>query len=149
MSKNRIHASGAYRYEEKLAGDEDILPGMLLMKNADDEVVVHDTEGGRAAKMFALEDALFGKTVDETFDEDNPVPIIIPDQGGKVNALLEGGYEYTIGMELISAGNGKLKPASQITSGLTVEEVIAYCEETADLSTESTDEDTLVAVQVA
>lgn len=144
---NRIHSKGDYRYEERNAGVAGLYPGMLVMVNSDGEVVVHDTEGGRAEKMFAMEDALQGKVVGDVFTLANPVPCIIPSQGGEVNVLIRALENISIGDELISAGDGTLIAVGSADSLTTIEEVLAIAMEEIDLS-DSTDENTLARVRV-
>lgn len=144
---NRIHSKGSYVYDEAVAGEASIYPGMLLELNSDGEVIMHDTEGGRAEKAFAIEDALQGNTVDDAYAADDVVAYIIPVQGAEVNALLKAGYDYAIGDELISAADGTLKQATEISSGETVDDVVAVVTEAVDL-TGSGAVDTLASVRV-
>jgi len=144
---NRIHSKGAFRYEEFDAGEAGIYPGMLLEVNSSGDVIKHNTEGARAEKMFAQEDALQGKTVDDVYTANNPVGCILPVSGSEVNALIEDGQDISIGEELISAGNGCLKSASDLESGETLSEVIAIAAEACDLTGSGTS-NTLAAVRV-
>jgi hypothetical protein len=138
---NRIHRKGDFRYDEALAGEAGIYPGMLLELNSDAEVIKHDDEGGRAERMFAQEDALQGKTVATVYTSGAIVGYILPVPGAEVNALIQGGQNISIGDELISAGDGTLKAASDVSSS--VDEVIAVAMEAFDDS-----DDTLVAVRI-
>ena len=147
MAKTRVHSKGDYRQEEAIAGAAGIYPGMLLKLNASGEVVVHSTEGGRAEKAFAAEDALQGGTVSTVYTNGSVVTYILPVPGAVINALIEDGQDIAIGDELISAGNGKLKDATDLESGETLSEVIAIAEEACDL-TVSNSSDTLSAVRI-
>ena len=93
--------------EEFVAADE-ITPGMLLELNSDGEVAPHSVAGGSAYPMFALEDELQGKTIDDEYAADDPVQVWIAGRGDIVNAIA--GDTITAGAFLVSAGNGKLKP---------------------------------------
>lgn len=144
---NRIHNKGTFQYDEFVAGEAGIYPGMLLSVNSLGKVIKHADEGGRAEKLFAQEDALQGKTVDDVYTIANTVGCILPAQGSVVNALIEVGQNIAIGDKLISAGNGCLKAASDIDSGETFDEVIAIAAEACDLR-DSGDVNTLAAVRV-
>jgi len=141
---NRIHSKGTFRAEEIVAGAAGIYPGMLLTRGASG-VVVHATEGGRHEKMFALEDALQGQTVDDVYTSGEIVFLILPNLGSEVYALLEDGQNVVVGTELISAGNGKLKAVADLESGETLSQVVGVAAEAKDLTGSNT-EDTLIRV---
>lgn len=147
MAKRRIHSKGAYSYEERLAGEAGIYPGMLLEVNSAGAVIKHNSEAARAEKIFALEDALQGSTVATVFTAANPVPVIIPNSGSEVNALIKAGENIAIGDELMSAGDGTLIAVGSISSGVTLYEVVAVALEAEDLSG-SGDVNTLIRVRV-
>lgn len=146
MAKRRIHSKGPAERDELIAAAA-ISPGMLLERVAAGTVQAHSAEGGYAERMFAEEDALQGDTVSDAYAAADPVAILKPQKGSEVNALLAAGYSYTIGMELISAGDGTLIPNGQEASATTVEDIIAVCAETEDLS-DSGDANTLVKVVI-
>ena len=131
---NRIHLKGSYRHEEAIAGAAGIYPGMLVMLNSSGEVVVHATAGGWAEKAFAEEDALQGHTIDTVYEDDSVVSYVLPEQGGEVNVMLKEGYDYSIGTQLVSAGDGTLMPYDDMESDGTVLEVLAVCTEALDLT---------------
>jgi len=143
---NRIHSKGSFRQEEIVAGGAGIYPGMLLTRGATG-VVVHATEGGRHEKMFALEDALQGHTVDTVYTSGDIVFCIMPNVGSEVYALLEDGQNVVVGQELISAGNGKLKALSDLESGETASEIVGVAAEAKDLTGSNT-ADTLIRVSI-
>jgi len=143
----RIHSKGEFRQEEAVAGAAGIKPGMLVKLNSAGQAIVHASQGGRAEKAFAIEDALQSKTVDDAYVSGSIVSYILPGQGSEVNALIEAGQDIAVGDELISAGNGKLKKASDADSGVTVAEVVAIAMEAVNL-TASGAVDTLAAVRV-
>lgn len=147
MAKRRIHAKGGYQYDERIAYAA-ISPGMLVEQVPNAATVrAHATEGGDAEAMFALEDALQGNTVSTDYDAADLVCLILPEKGCCVNALLLAGYDYQIGTELISAGDGTLKPKDNASSGTTVDRIIAVNTEDQDLS-DSGAEDTLTEVRI-
>ena len=146
MAKRRIHAKGSFQQDEALAAGT-ITPGHLLEMDSDGAVVVHNTEGAIAERMFAAEDALQGNTVTDDYSDEELVTYIMPSKGSCVNAELEAGVEYDEGDILISAGNGKLMRASDVASGVTIYDNIAICTEGCDLS-DSAAVDTLSEVRV-
>jgi hypothetical protein len=148
MSASRIHRKGHFKHEEALAGAGGLYPGMLVKVNSSGAVVVHSTEGGRAEKAILMEDALQGKVVSDVFTIAEVVPYGLFDQGAEANVLLESGQDIVVGDELISAGNGKWKKADDITSGLTVAEVLATAMEACDLTGSGVVADTLIAARI-
>jgi hypothetical protein len=134
MAKRRIHSKGDYQQDEKVAAGT-ITPGMLIeMVSGAATVQAHATEGGNAERAFAVEDALQGNTVSDNYAAAALVTYILPVPGSCVNALLKAGYAYTVGMALISAADGTLKPEAEATSGVTVKQIIGECTEACDLS---------------
>lgn len=95
--------------EEYPAHDADIVPGHLLALLSTGKVDSHPTDGGIALPMFALEDELQGKNIDEKYATDMPVQVWVAQRGEQVNAILKAGENVNVGDFLISAGNGELK----------------------------------------
>ena len=146
MAKRRIHAKGSFQQDEALAAGT-ITPGALLEMNSDAAVVVHNTEGAVAERIFAAEDALQGNTVTTNYSAADLVTYIMPSKGSSVNALLLAGVAYDEGDILISSGDGTLMKASQVTSGITIYDNIAVVTEALDLSASGA-VDTLSEVRV-
>ena len=148
MAKNRIHAKGDFQQEEAIAASA-ISPGMLVeFFGKAGTLRAHATEGGQAPEAaFAIEDVLQGKTVDNAYAADDLVTYILPTKGACVNALLKDGYDYSIGMQLISGGDGTLIPNGEEASATFGADVIAVCTENCDLSP-SAGEDTLSEVRI-
>jgi hypothetical protein len=147
MAIRTIKCKGSFEYEELEAGGA-ITPGMLIMVNSSNKVVVHATEGGRAEAAFAMENELQGETVSDAFASGEVVPYLLPHKGSCVNALLKEGESVSINDELISAGDGHLKSRDNATSGVTVQETIARAMEAKDL-TGSSDTASLIEVRIA
>ena len=146
-TKTRVHGKGDYRQEEIIAGEAGIYPGMLVELNSSGYVIKHDDEGGRGEAMIAQEDVLQGKTKDTVYTISTIVTVILPVKGAEVNLLIEDAQDVSIGSPLISAGNGLFKVASDLESGETYDEVIAYAVEACDL-TGSDSDDTLCAARI-
>ena len=128
MAYRRIHNKGDWRHEEYVAAGT-ITPGMLIELVAAGTVQAHSTEGGRAERMVALEDALQGKTVADDYSADDIVTVALPAPGTVMNMLLAVGETATIGEELISAGDGTLKCLDNASSPSKVYQTIGYAME--------------------
>ena len=142
----QIKTIGAIAYEERDAGEANIYPGMLCKVATDDDVELHDTEGGQTECLIALEDSLQGKGVDTAYTTDYPVRLEIFRPGEEFHGLLEAGQNVDIGEPLMSAGNGKF--ASHTDSGGITDHIVAYAMEAEDLSGSGA-EDTLIHMRAA
>jgi len=106
---NRIHAKGPFEHEEYKADHAGIVPGMLIERlPTSGEVQPHDIVGGVAEAMFAEEDALQGKTVDDTYADDSIVMCILPAKGAQVRARIQDGQNIVIGEKLMSGGSARV-----------------------------------------
>lgn len=90
-------------------GQDDIKPGMLLELDSDGDVKKHDDEDGNAAPLFALEDELQGKGIEETYDAEESVFVWVCVPGEQVYAILKNGENVNAGAYLASKGDGTLK----------------------------------------
>ena len=108
MGKNTIKLKKYSDVIEEFVAASAITPGMLVALNSAGKVEPHGTAGGNAIPMFALEDELQGKTIDDAYAANDPVQVWIAGRGDIVNAIA--GDAITAGAFLVSAGNGKLKP---------------------------------------
>jgi len=93
-----------------------ITPGMLVELDTTGKVKAHSDEDGNVLPMFALEDELQGKTIDDNYVATDPVQVWIPYRGDQVNAILAAGENVSIGTFLTSDGTGKLHAAPALTS---------------------------------
>ena len=108
MGKNTIKLKKYSDVIEEFVAAGEIKPGMLVTLNEDGKVIPHNLDGGNAIPMFALEDELQGKTIDDAYANGSPVQVWVAGRGDIVNAIA--GDNITAGAFLVSAGNGKLKP---------------------------------------
>ena len=118
--------------EERAAGA--ITPGHLLILGSGDTVTVHTPEGGRAERMIALEDALQGNTITDAYASGDVVTLLHALPGDEAYVMIAAGETITIGEQLISAGDGTLKALDNVSSGITVYQVIAVAIAAVDLS---------------
>jgi hypothetical protein len=87
-----------------------ILPGMLVEQTPAAETArVHSTASGPAIPMFATEDALQGKGIDDAYATGSKVQVWIPGRGDQVYALLADEQNIAIGDLLESDGEGRLQ----------------------------------------
>lgn len=98
--------------EEYTAGGT-IYPGMLLLMSAADTVVAHSDDAPvNCLPMFALEDELQGKDINDPYVSGDPVQCWIPYRGDEVYAILEDGAHVEIGGFVESNGAGMLQAYS-------------------------------------
>lgn len=109
------------RHEEYIAAVP-VLPGELLIRNAANNVSPHSVEGGIAERMYALEDALQGRTIDDAYAAGELVAVGVCNPGDKILARLDAGANVVIGDHLESAGNGKLTKATGSNTVLAIAE---------------------------
>lgn len=109
MVKHTIKLKNYLNIFEELVASEAITPGMLIELTSAGEVKKHATASGNALPMFATEDALQGKTIDDAYAHEDPVQVWVPQRGDIVNALLADGQHVEIGDFLESNGTGYLQ----------------------------------------
>lgn len=99
--------------EEYTAGGT-IYPGSLLSMSAADTVVAHNDNAPAQGclPMFALEDELQGKDIDDPYVSGDPVQCWVPYRGDEVYAILADGANVNVGTFLESNGTGFLQAFS-------------------------------------
>lgn len=95
-------------YIERLANAA-ITPGMLVEEMSTGKVRKHAGAGKDAFPMFAIEDALQGRGIDDAYVANADVRCWIPRRGDEVYALLADGQNVAIGDFLVSNGDGFLQ----------------------------------------
>jgi hypothetical protein len=112
---NTIVLKGRPTRKEEIAGGA-ITPGHLIMRNSDGEFVVHGTAGQRAQPIFAGEDEMQGKDIDEAYAENDRVLGWYAHSGCEIYALVPAGAAaIVVGNPLESAGDGTLRLAAGLT----------------------------------
>lgn len=94
--------------EERDAG-EALYPGHLLEITSVGKFQKHSNAGQNVVQIFAIEDALQGKDIDDQYSSDDPVRGWIPQRGDHALTVLADGENVEIGDYLESAGNGTLQ----------------------------------------
>jgi len=145
---NRIHSKGPYTHEEYNAGEAGIYPGMLVKLDADGDVTMHATEGGRAEAMFAEEDALQGNTVDKVYTVDELCSVILPGLGSEVRARFQDGVDLDIGDRVVSGGDGTLIGLDTLDSEAVDIFVIGVMMEALDLTGSEASTERLARIRI-
>lgn len=94
---------------EEYKADSAITPGHLVELLATGKVAPHGPADVNAFPMFAVEDELQGKGIDNAYAAGDQVQCWIPGRGDVVNAILKDGENVGVGDFLTSAGDGTLK----------------------------------------
>jgi len=140
----RIHSKGPFTQEEYKAAEAGIYPGMQVQLNSDGEVELHDNSGGAVGdeKMFAIEDQLQGKTVDDVYADNSIVTVILPYKGCEINMLLADGESVVPGDKIMAGGDGTVKKNSSGT------DILGTSTGTLDLSASSNTANGLTPVRI-
>jgi len=123
----RIYLKGTNVFEEHRAAGT-IRPGDLLALNSAGNVIKHPSGSVfQAEKMFAVEDALQGRGIDDNYASGELVQCVICKPGDVVYGFLSGGEHATPNEYLVSNGDGALKVGSTTNYpvGVPLEEVNA------------------------
>lgn len=137
MSANTIILKGDPIRKEKVAGAA-ITPGHLLQRTSADKVVVHATAGGNAAKLFAIENDLFGNGITDAYAANDTVQFVFARPGDEIQAILKDGETAVIGSPLESAGDGTLQVHVVDSTGpIETDVIVGYALEAVDLSDSS------------
>jgi len=110
MAIRTIKAKNYLDINEEFLANGAITPGMLVAQTDEHDVTAHATAGGNAVPMFACEDELQGKGIDDVFADNDTIPAVwIPQRGDQVYAILADGENAAIGDFLESHGDGMLQ----------------------------------------
>ncbi len=140
MAYNTIKVKKYSDVIEEMVASAAVTPGMLLIIESTGKVKAHDQADKDAFPIFALEDELQGKGIDDAYAANDPVQCWIPYRGDIVNAILADGQKVVIGDPLTSDGYGRLKKHVTDTGASTVpwtvypEQIVGYAAEALDLS---------------
>lgn len=140
MAYNTIKVKKYSDVIEEMVASAAITPGMLLIIESTGKVKAHNQADKDVFPIFALEDEMRGKGIDEAYAANDPVQCWIPYRGDIVNAILADGQKVVIGDPLTSDGYGRLKKHVTDTGASTVpwtvypEQIVGYAAEALDLS---------------
>lgn len=107
------------QYDEGRAGAT-ITPGMLIKLNNANAYIPHNAADVVAARQFALEDALQGKTIDNNYASGDLVRFVHALPGDHVLGILEAGQNVQDGTRLTSNGAGELQAADTDSDAICV-----------------------------
>jgi len=136
MAYNTIKIKKYADVVEEFVANAAITPGMLVEIMNTGKVRKHATSGGNAVPMFALEDELQGKDIDDAYVAADQVQVWIAGRGDLVYALLADGQNVSIGDFLVSNGDGYLKKYAY-DSAERDELIVAIAREAIDRSSSS------------
>ena len=140
MAYNTIKVKKYSDVIEEMVASAAVTPGMLLIIESTGKVKAHNQADKDAFPIFALEDELQGKGIDDAYAANDPVQCWIPYRGDIVNAILADGEKVDIGDPLTSDGYGRLKKHVTDTGSSAVpwtvypEQIVGYAAEALDLS---------------
>lgn len=116
---NQILLTEMGGFHEEYPAAAALKPGHLIELTSATKVQKHSTSGGAAQKMFAKEDALQGKTIDDAYAADDVVFGYIAQPGDRLQArVAANAAAITEGDWLASAGDGTLKKVEPIKEEL-------------------------------
>jgi hypothetical protein len=135
MAYFRIHNKGTLWIHDEAPAASAITPGMVCEIVSDKTVQAHSSEGGRAERLIALEDALQGNGVDTDYSADDVVTLAVGMPGEVFNLLVAAGEALDPGDEVMSAGDGTLINTTSLATGVTVDQVIGRIDASEDAFT--------------
>jgi hypothetical protein len=142
-------AEGQRRIREAQAGEADILPGMLLERDANGEYVSHVGAGLNAQKLFALENLADAKGIEDTYADNDRVRAVYAQPGDLINAALAASAAaIIIGSYLESSGDGFLRIATADAATDTAQRVGLVAVATEAVDNSSGPEGTRILVEV-
>ena len=145
MSKNTIKLKKYLDViEEYTATNAVITPGALLELTSAGLVKAHSDAGGVALPMFALEDELQGKEINDNYAANDKIQVWVAVRGEIVFANIADNEDVSIGDYLVSAGDGTLRVAGSSGDGsVYVGQAVAALDRSA-----SGEEETRCAVRI-
>lgn len=105
---NRIVLKAIGRADEGNAAAA-ITPGHLLALNSAGAYVPHNSAGAQPERLFAVENALAGKGINDAYASGDRIQIHVAAPGDEVSAWLTTSQTVVVGDQLASAGNGSLR----------------------------------------
>lgn len=106
---NTILLKGDGVFKEATAGGA-ITPGMFLIRNSSNQVVVHATAAGNIFPLIALEEEDFGAEISDAYGSGDRVRMVVPQPGSEIYALVAAAAAaIVVGDLLESDGAGMLR----------------------------------------
>lgn len=133
--KNTIKLKKYQDIIEEYVASEAITPGHLLELTNEGKVKKHATAGVNALTMFALEDELQGRGIEDDYSLGDPVQVWVAQRGEIVYAILADDETVVEGDFLESAGGGLLRKHVDESSGTASHSIVGQVVEARDLTT--------------
>jgi len=99
-------------HTEMVCAEGEIRPGMLISPDTQGRAVPHPTAAGKTGAVFARENSIVGKGIDDNYVQGDTVLSWEARVGDWIYALLEEGANVAIGAFLESNGAGLLQAQS-------------------------------------
>lgn len=119
MAKYTIKVKKYSDHIEEIVAGGTITPGHLIAEGSAGTVAVHGTASGSVIPMFALEDELQGKDIDDNYASGDQVQCWIPYRGDQVYCILADGETVAVGDFVESAGDGTVQKLVAASAGVT------------------------------
>jgi hypothetical protein len=108
MAYNTVRLKNYSNVFEEYEANAAISPGMLIELMSTGKIRAHATAGGDALIMFALEDNLQGKDINDAYAAGDRVQCWIPTRGDIVYARVADEQNIAIADFVVSNGNGEV-----------------------------------------
>lgn len=99
-------------HTERVCAEGQIKPGMLLNVDNQGRFIPHAVAAGQASAIFARENSLAGRSIDQNYVQHDTVLAWNAQSGDWIYALLETGNNVALGALLESNGEGLLQAQS-------------------------------------
>lgn len=134
MASRKVVLKGSGIRNEAAAGGV-VTPGHLLELTSTGTVVVHSSDGGTAAAIFAVEEDFLGTGKDDDYASGDQVQYEALHGGQQVHGLvINGTLAITAGDYLASNGDGTLRAITAGSPALLDEAIVAKAMESVDNS---------------
>lgn len=130
-----VLAAGDSYEQDEAETDEEIDPGALVEFTGAQSIANHATDAGAAEPYFARDHPETGRTLEDTYPAGDQAKYIRPAPGARVRARIAAGNTLDAedgDVELVSAGDGTLRPAAG--DGTEADAVVATLYEDVDTS---------------
>jgi hypothetical protein len=139
MAKATIKLKSYVDIQKEANAASTIAPGMLIEYTSAGKFQPHSSAGQNAVALFAIEDALQGNGIDDTYSSGDPVRGWFPQRGEEVFAILKDGENITKGDMLESGGSGYLQKHTEDVDASAAGATTIYSHQIVGIALESVD----------
>lgn len=136
MAKRTIRLKG-YGVQGEAVANAALKPGHLIELMSTGKVQKHANAGYDAVPMFAIEDNLQGKGIDDEYAASSIVQYVVLKSGDEVLGWLKNGETIVKGDMLVSDGAGQFQKHIVESAATTEQNVVAMALEAVDMSDSS------------